>query len=119
MSILLWVQIYSLILKADAIKTLGLKTITAKHLALASEVVSCAMQLLLSIKEKIAPMLLASQKVPVTDFMYVKCAHESAFEQGRLAEFATVQQDLLSHKQEIFAKLTAIMDDVWLRSVKV
>ena len=52
-----------LILKADAIRSLGLKTITAKHLALASEVVSCTLQLLAALRDKFATALQQQQKV--------------------------------------------------------
>ncbi len=47
-----YMQVLQLVLKADAIKTVGLKKITSKHLAVASQCLSCVLEILVSLRER-------------------------------------------------------------------
>jgi hypothetical protein len=52
-----------LILRAEAIKLMGLKTITARHLALASQVISATLELLQSMRIRLGALLADDVKV--------------------------------------------------------
>eukprot|EP00042_Codosiga_hollandica_P038145 m.307507 g.307507 ORF g.307507 m.307507 type:complete len:490 (+) comp55317_c1_seq2:1541-3010(+) len=92
-------QLNKLILKAEAIKVANLRTITAKHLALSVQSLTGILALLPHIKEGYASLLPHAQQI-------------------RLNDFDSVEADLLTHRREIFEKLTSIMLDIWNRSAK-
>ncbi|KAF9977695.1 hypothetical protein BGZ73_005205 [Actinomortierella ambigua] len=80
------------ILGAGAMRSAGLKNITAKHLALASQSLSVFAMLIPSIKEWI--------KIKMTDKQVVM-----------LTEFDRILRDYQEHQNEIHAKLVAIMSE--------
>ncbi|KAF9166972.1 hypothetical protein DFQ26_006236 [Actinomortierella ambigua] len=80
------------ILGAGAMRSAGLKNITAKHLALASQSLSVFAALIPSIKEWI--------KIKMTDKQVVM-----------LTEFDRILRDYQEHQNEIHAKLVAIMSE--------
>lgn len=85
-------QTYRLILKAGARETVGLRTITAKHLALASQALSAVQYLIPCLRSRFQTLLSEQQQILLDDF-------------------DVVASDLSSHRQDIFAKIVSIMDD--------
>jgi vacuolar protein sorting-associated protein 54 len=82
---------------AEARTTVGLKTITAKHLALASESLRLAMSLTLCFQSRLEPLLASSQRT-------------------LLAGFNAISADLEQHRCDIVTKLVAIMEGAWARA---
>ncbi|ORY24063.1 Vps54-like protein-domain-containing protein [Naematelia encephala] len=80
------------VLGAGAMRSAGLKNITAKHLALASQSLSVVVSLIPYIREFIRRHLSAKQAVMLT-------------------EFDKLKRDYQEHQNEIHAKLVAIMSD--------
>ncbi|KAJ3504343.1 hypothetical protein NMY22_g17957 [Coprinellus aureogranulatus] len=80
------------VLGAGAMRSAGLKNITAKHLALASQSLSVIFELIPYIRETFRRHLSAQQAV-------------------MLVEFDKLKRDYQEHQNEIHAKLIAIMDE--------
>lgn len=80
------------VLGAGAMRSAGLKNITAKHLALASQSLSAVIAIIPYLREALRPHLAGKQA-------------------GCLVEFDGVKLDYREHQQEIHAKLVAIMED--------
>ncbi|SPO23849.1 uncharacterized protein UTRI_03620_B [Ustilago trichophora] len=80
------------VLGAGAMRSAGLKNITAKHLALASQSLSIMISLIPYIRETVRRHLSAKQAVMLT-------------------EFDKLRRDFQEHQYEIHAKLVAIMSD--------
>ncbi|KDN53271.1 Vps54-domain-containing protein [Tilletiaria anomala UBC 951] len=80
------------VLGAGAMRSAGLKNITAKHLALASQSLSVVIALIPYIRETVRRHLTARQAVMLT-------------------EFDKLKRDYQEHQYEIHAKLVAIMSD--------
>ncbi|WFD23942.1 hypothetical protein MEQU1_002637 [Malassezia equina] len=80
------------VLGAGAMRSAGLKNITARHLALAAQTLSLMMALLPSLRALMKRHLTASQAV-------------------LLGDFDKLQRDFREHQYEIHAKLVAIMGD--------
>ncbi|GMK55478.1 hypothetical protein CspeluHIS016_0205340 [Cutaneotrichosporon spelunceum] len=85
-------RICQLVLGAGAMRSAGLKNITAKHLALASQSLSVIIALIPYIREFIRRHLNPRQAV-------------------MLVEFDKLKRDYKDHQEEIHAKLVAIMSD--------
>lgn len=79
-------------LGAGAMRSAGLKNITAKHLALASQSLSIMINLIPYVRECLRRHLRAKQAVILVDFDKIK-------------------RDYQEHQNEIHAKLVAIMGD--------
>ncbi|KIJ35763.1 hypothetical protein M422DRAFT_212551, partial [Sphaerobolus stellatus SS14] len=91
------------VLGAGAMRSAGLKNITAKHLALASQSLSIAISLIPYVRETFRRHLSATQAV-------------------MLVEFDKLKRDYQEHQNEIHAKLVVIMGDrlnVHCRSLQV
>ncbi|KAG2392975.1 hypothetical protein C9374_009552 [Naegleria lovaniensis] len=87
------VEVKNLILKAGAINPKsGLKTITAKHLALTSEVMGAVTLLLLEVKK------------------YIENIEPSL--KGKLLKFEDIATDLKEHRLALYQKVVDIMKDV-------
>lgn len=80
------------VLGAGAMRSAGLKNITAKHLALASQALSVMISLIPALRETLRRHLAAKQAV-------------------MLVEFDRLRRDFQEHQHEIHAKLVAIMAD--------
>ncbi|CEH16104.1 Vacuolar sorting protein VPS45 [Ceraceosorus bombacis] len=80
------------VLGAGAMRSAGLKNITAKHLALASQSLSIVITLIPYVRETVRRHLSQTQAV-------------------MLIEFDKLRRDYQEHQNEIFAKLVAIMSD--------
>ena len=85
-----------LILGAGAMRLAGLKTITAKHLALSSQCLSVVLLII--------PQILG-----------VLRKHLPVKQQTLLSSFDAVVKDYEQHRKEIFAKLVSIMEDIFKR----
>ncbi|KAG9294697.1 hypothetical protein G9A89_008176 [Geosiphon pyriformis] len=85
-------RICQVILGAGAMKSAGLKNITAKHLALASQSLGVIISLIPYIRECIRHNLKTKQAIMLT-------------------EFDKTKRDYLDHQQEIHNKLVSIMDE--------
>eukprot|EP00051_Salpingoeca_urceolata_P018626 m.263359 g.263359 ORF g.263359 m.263359 type:complete len:1118 (+) comp19240_c3_seq1:517-3870(+) len=88
------VQTNSLVLRAGAIKLLGLQRITAKQLALAAQGLSTILLLLPCIETQFRALLDTKR-------------------QTLCGEFEKIKSDYAQHKQAIFDKLASMVDDVW------
>ncbi|KAJ2851528.1 hypothetical protein IWW36_001012 [Coemansia brasiliensis] len=78
------------VLGAGAMRSAGLKNISAKHLALASESLALCMELLPHVRECLRRVMTSAQS-------------------GLLSQLDTTCQDFSSHQHELHAKLVAIM----------
>ncbi|EGD73259.1 hypothetical protein PTSG_04972 [Salpingoeca rosetta] len=87
-------QVRRLILQAEAMRTLGLKRITAKHIALSAEAIAVILAVLPSIKQRSAKLVRDRSK-------------------SMLSEFNSVQDEYARHQHDLLSKLTVIMEDVW------
>ena len=87
------------ILGAGAMRSAGLKNITAKHLALASQSLAVMIALVPKLKACIGHQLPTKQA-------------------NALAEFDKIAQDFINHQGEIHAKLVAIMNERFTAHVK-
>lgn len=81
-----------MVLGAGAMRSAGLKNITAKHLALASQSISVIICILPYIREFVRRHLTAKQAV-------------------MLVEFDKLRRDFQEHQHEIYSKLVSIMSD--------
>eukprot|EP00123_Amoebidium_parasiticum_P014515 comp22532_c0_seq1/m.34211 comp22532_c0_seq1/g.34211 ORF comp22532_c0_seq1/g.34211 comp22532_c0_seq1/m.34211 type:complete len:943 (-) comp22532_c0_seq1:581-3409(-) len=91
-------RVYQLILGAGALEVAGLKTITAKHLALASQCLSVIQLQLPHLKAALAATLPPKQHL-------------------LLADFERIAQDYSAHQSQIVAKIVEIMEGVFDRLV--
>lgn len=78
-------------------QVVGLKRITAKQLALASQTLGAVLALIPSVASRCSACVTERQRV-------------------LLGEFEKVAEDYRRHRQDIVDKLVAIMRDVWARS---
>lgn len=92
-------RVCQVILGAGAMRSAGLKNITAKHLALASQSLAVMIALIPKLKECISRHLTLKQ-----------AAH--------LSEFDRIVNDYKNHQGEIHAKLVAIMNERFTAHVK-
>ena len=88
-----------LVLKAGAIKNIGLKTITAKHLGIASQSLSVVLQLLPWVRNIFTMQLPKSQHL-------------------LLDQINNLETDIQDHMNQIFSKLINIMGDVYRSSLQ-
>ena len=88
-----------LVLKAGAIKNIGLKTITAKHLGIASQSLSVVLLLLPWVRSIFIVHLPKSQHL-------------------LLDQINNLETDIQDHMNQIFSKLINIMGDVYLGSLR-
>ena len=87
-----------LVLKAGAIKNIGLKTITAKHLGIASQSLSVVLQLLPWVRN-------------------IFTAHLPKTQHLLLDQINNLETDIQDHMNQIFSKLINIMGDVYRSSL--
>ncbi|KAJ2315526.1 hypothetical protein IWW54_000216 [Coemansia sp. RSA 2705] len=80
------------VLGAGAMRSAGLKNISAKHLALASESLALCMELIPHVRECLRRVMAPTQE-------------------GLLAQLGRAVQDFISHQHELHAKLVEIMTD--------
>ncbi|KAI8637379.1 Vps54-like protein-domain-containing protein [Parasitella parasitica] len=92
-------RVCQVILGAGAMRSAGLKNITAKHLALASQSLAIVIALIPKLKECIS-------------------RHLSLKQTNHLAEFDRIVNDYKDHQGEIHAKLVAIMDERFTAHIK-
>lgn len=85
-------RVCQVVLGAGAMRSAGLKNITAKHLALASQTLSIFISLIPYVREALRRHLNSKQSV-------------------MLVEFDKLKRDYQEHQNEIYAKLVAIMGD--------
>lgn len=85
-------RVCQVILGAGAMRSAGLKNITAKHLALASQSLAVMIALIPKLKECIS-------------------GHLTAKQASHLSEFDRIVKDYKNHQGEIHAKLVAIMNE--------
>ncbi|KAI9320624.1 Vps54-like protein-domain-containing protein [Dichotomocladium elegans] len=92
-------RVCQVILGAGAMKSAGLKNISAKHLALASQSIGIMIALIPSLKEWVGRHMPAKQSI-------------------LLGEFDRILKDYKDHQSEIHAKLVAIMNERFLVHMK-
>lgn len=90
---------FHLVLKAGAIKNIGLKTITAKHLGIASQSLSVVLQLLPWVRS------VFTAQLPRTQYLL-------------LDQINILETDIQDHMNQIFSKLITIMGDVYRTSLQ-
>lgn len=86
-------RICQVILGAGAVASLGLKNITAKHLALASQSIAIVIALIPAIRANLEPKLVGRQATVL------------------LGDFERKLKDYKEHQNQIYAKLVSIMSD--------
>lgn len=92
-------QTFRLVLRAEALQVVGLRTITARHLALSAQALGAILALVPPVQTRFRDLL--------PDKMHIL-----------LGEFAGIPADYEVHRKQIFSKLASIMEDVWARNVK-
>ncbi|XP_062502480.1 vacuolar protein sorting-associated protein 54-like isoform X2 [Corticium candelabrum] len=89
---------WQLVLGAGALQTVGLKSITAKHLALSSQCMSAVAALIPSVKAYFESRLLVRERV-------------------LLGQFNVLTEDYKNHVREIHAKLLSMIEDVIVKQL--
>eukprot|EP00047_Mylnosiga_fluctuans_P018585 m.72626 g.72626 ORF g.72626 m.72626 type:complete len:1016 (+) comp7690_c0_seq1:32-3079(+) len=92
-------QCNRLVLRAEALQVVGLRTITAKHLCLCAQALGIVLALLPALQTRFKDLL--------PDRMQIL-----------LKEFAGIPGDYETHRKQVYMKLVSIMEDVWNRSYK-
>eukprot|EP01134_Creolimax_fragrantissima_P002294 CFRG2294T1 len=92
-------RVHQLILQAGAIELSGLKTITAKHLALSSQCLAVIQKFIPLVRSAISKNLTVKQRL-------------------LLSEFSRMEKDYAEHQAEIVRKIVDIMDAVHHRHIK-
>ncbi|KAI9246139.1 Vps54-like protein-domain-containing protein [Sporodiniella umbellata] len=92
-------RVCQVILGAGAMQSAGLKNITAKHLALASQSIGVVTALVPKLKEYLIPYIPANQH-------------------GLISEFGRILKDYKNHQNEIHMKLVSIMNERFTAHVK-
>ncbi|KNC75777.1 hypothetical protein SARC_11705, partial [Sphaeroforma arctica JP610] len=87
-------RVHQLILQAGAIEVVGLKTITAKHLALTSQCLAVIQRFIPLLRSALSKQLTVKQRLLLT-------------------EFTRVANDYAEHQHEIVRKITDIMESVY------